>query len=169
MPRPGAAHAARAGDPLDGRPKKAEHLTRRHARLLLLILVAAVVGIRAAKRSQAPAATPVTTTARPERQEPSAAPRPSPPRLAQPDVAASEASSFPVGRGPAGVAFDGTSIWVANQFSDTVTELRILDGRVVERFRVGKAPAAVAFDGTHIWVPNSGSNTVSKRQAVGPA
>src|SRR5437899_1045166 len=76
VPCPGAAHAARAGDPLDGRPEKAEHLTRWHARLLLLIVVAAVIGIRAVKRSQTPTAAPATSTARPARQEPSAAPRP---------------------------------------------------------------------------------------------
>src|ERR1017187_5964580 len=36
-----------------------------------------------------------------------------------------------VGSGPAGVAFDGSNIWVANRGDDTVTEIRVSDGTVI--------------------------------------
>ena len=55
---------------------------------------------------------------------------------------------------PRGVAFDGTSIWVANYFSDNVTKLRASDGAALGTFAVGSTPDAVAFDGTSIWVTN---------------
>ena len=73
---------------------------------------------------------------------------------------------FTVGRGPEGVAFDGTTIWVANQFSDSVTRLRAADGAVLGTVPVGSRPLAVAFDGINAWVTNNRSGTVTKLHAT---
>ena len=37
-------------------------------------------------------------------------------------------ANFKVGSGPGGVAFDGANIWVANEYSNSVTKLRASDG-----------------------------------------
>ena len=73
--------------------------------------------------------------------------------------------TFAVGSGPHRVAFDGTSIWVANKSSDTVTKLRASDGTALGTFSVGSAPIRVAFDGASIWVANDDSDTVTKLRA----
>src|SRR6266540_3331135 len=83
--------------------------------------------------------------------------------LAQTDVP--QIGAIVVGKGPEGVAFDGTSIWVANQFSNSVTKLRASDGAVLGTFAVGKRPIGVAFDGASIWVTNQFSNSVTKLRA----
>jgi hypothetical protein len=63
---------------------------------------------------------------------------------------------FAVGTGPSGVAFDGSSIWVANAGSDNVTKLRASDGTNLGTFAAGDGPTAVAFDGRNVWIANSG-------------
>ena len=73
-------------------------------------------------------------------------------------------ATFPVGT-PAGVAFDGASIWVTNSDSNTVTKLRASDGAVLGTFSAGSNPIGMAFDGANIWVANNGSNTVTKLRA----
>ena len=70
--------------------------------------------------------------------------------------------AFPVGSYPYGVAFDGSSIWVANRYSGSVTKLRASDGANLGAFPVGSSPLGVAFDGSSIWVTNQNSGTVSK-------
>jgi DNA-binding beta-propeller fold protein YncE len=71
--------------------------------------------------------------------------------------------TFAVGAlNPISLAFDGANIWVADFASNSVTELRALDGVILGTFAAGTNPAVVAFDGANIWVTNSGSNTVSK-------
>jgi len=67
--------------------------------------------------------------------------------------------------GAAGLVVVGPHLWMANTGTNRLTELRLLDGAVVERLRVGKSPAEVAFDGTYVWATNAGSNTVSRRRA----
>src|SRR5271156_2010669 len=57
-------------------------------------------------------------------------------------------ASFPVGKEPYGVAFDGTSIWVANFRNDTVSKLRANDGVVLGTFNVGRGPIGVVSDGS---------------------
>ena len=67
--------------------------------------------------------------------------------------------------GPAGVAFDGTNIWVTNQGSGTVSKINPSTNTVTATVTVGSfgsGPSGVAFDGTNIWVTNRGSGTVSK-------
>ena len=63
---------------------------------------------------------------------------------------------------PAGVAFDGINIWVANQGDNTVSKLRASDGAPLGTFTVGTFPYGIAFDGANIWVANQFSDTVSK-------
>ena len=75
--------------------------------------------------------------------------------------------TFPVGAGQVlGVAFDGANIWVANQFSASVSKLRASDGMTLGTFTVGNNPSSVAFDGANIWVANQSDNTVSKVRAT---
>ena len=69
-----------------------------------------------------------------------------------------------VGNGPAGIAFDGANIWVANSGTNNVTKLRANDGGIVGTFSVGDYPQGIAFDGANIWVVNGGSSTVIKLQ-----
>jgi DNA-binding beta-propeller fold protein YncE len=80
-------------------------------------------------------------------------------------LTASQTSSFAVGDGPEAVAFDGSNVWVANQFSDTVTKVRASDGAVLGTYAVGNRPVALAFDGSSIWVANYLSDTITKLKA----
>ena len=66
--------------------------------------------------------------------------------VAQAQTATQMTPASSVGLGPEGIATDGTSVFVANQFSDTVTKLRASDGAVVGTFSVGQRPVAVAFE-----------------------
>ena len=59
--------------------------------------------------------------------------------------------SFPVGRTPRDLVFDGQHMWVTNMWSDSVSKLA-LDGRTVSEFPAGTLPQALAFDGRHLWV-----------------
>ncbi|MBX3289483.1 MAG: YncE family protein [Acidobacteria bacterium] len=74
-------------------------------------------------------------------------------------------STFAVGSGPTGVAFDGTPIWVTNGGNNNVTKLLASDGSLVGAYPVGTNPNGIAFDGTHIWVVNNGSSNVTKLRA----
>jgi outer membrane protein assembly factor BamB len=69
---------------------------------------------------------------------------------------------FAVGSSPRGVAFDGTSIWVANESSNNVTKLRASDGMVLGTYNVGRDPGSITFDGNNIWVTNYGSGNLMK-------
>jgi len=71
-------------------------------------------------------------------------------------------ATYPVGSAPAGVAFDGTNIWVTNSGSGSVTKLLASTGAVVGTYSVGSDPDGVAFDGTNIWVANTASASVTK-------
>jgi hypothetical protein len=70
--------------------------------------------------------------------------------------------TYPVGSGPKALAFDGTSIWVANLFSGTVNKLNSATGAAIGSYPVGGSPAALAFDGSSIWVANWSSGTVNR-------
>ncbi len=72
---------------------------------------------------------------------------------------------FPAGSTPAGIAFDGANIWVANQDDNNVTKLRASDGTILGVFPVGNHPLAIAFDRANIWVVNGGDNNVTKLRA----
>jgi len=71
-------------------------------------------------------------------------------------------TTFGVGASPAGIAFDGTNIWVANEGGNSVSKLLASTGSVVGTYPVGADPIAITFDGGNIWVANLGSDTVTK-------
>ena len=88
------------------------------------------------------------------------------PALAGWQVGAAEIiQTFPVGRKPWGITYDGASIWVANSRDDTVTKLRASDGALEGTFPVGGSPYYMTFDGANIWVTNYFDNTVTKLRA----
>ena len=62
---------------------------------------------------------------------------------------------------PSALASDGTHVWVANSYANTVAMMNASDGTLLRDIAVGQYPAALAFDGTHIWVANSTDGTVS--------
>jgi streptogramin lyase len=69
---------------------------------------------------------------------------------------------------PEAVAVDGTFVWAARQFTNTLTRLRASDGGGQAQFSLGKGkqPIAVTFDGTNIWVANLRSNTVMRVRPI---
>jgi hypothetical protein len=78
--------------------------------------------------------------------------------------AANQTTTFAVGANPYGVAFDGSSIWVANGIGFSVTKLQASDGTTLGSFSVN-SPLGLAFDGANIWVTNNGQGTVTKLRA----
>ncbi len=73
--------------------------------------------------------------------------------------------TFVAGTNPAGMAFDGSNVWVTNSGGNNVTKLRASDGLNLGTFPVGSSPGGVAFDGANIWVVNAGSKNVTKLRA----
>ena len=69
----------------------------------------------------------------------------------QDEASPTAVESFPVGRIPRDVIFDGQHIWVANMGSDSVSKLA-LDGQLIAEFPAGSLPQALAFDGSNLWV-----------------
>ncbi|MGH9788214.1 MAG: YncE family protein, partial [Candidatus Acidiferrales bacterium] len=61
----------------------------------------------------------------------------------------------------AGIAFDGVTLWVATNGTNSVARVSPSTGAVLATFSTGKSPMGVAFDGSNIWVANFGSNSVS--------
>jgi len=76
------------------------------------------------------------------------------------------AAEFSVGQQPAGAAFDGANMWIANSQSGSVTKLRAGDGAALGTFVVGGTPSWMAFDGANMWV-NNGSSLVKLRAGDG--
>lgn len=84
------------------------------------------------------------------------------------DLPACKAATISGFSDPKGVAFDGSSIWVANSSIDTVSKIDPVTGARSD-YATGDGPVAVAFDGTNIWVANRNDNTVSKIAPAGTA
>lgn len=74
------------------------------------------------------------------------------------------AATFPAGgNSPFGLAFDGSSVWVASNQSDTVSKVNPATGLAVNvTLPAGSGPFDVAFDGTNIWATDNLSGKVSK-------
>ncbi len=70
-------------------------------------------------------------------------------------------ATFSVPGLPAGGAFDGTHLWVANPFFGNVARIDPVTGSRTE-FTTATGAIAVAFDGTSIWVANADASTVSR-------
>ena len=64
--------------------------------------------------------------------------------------------------GPEAVAFDGTHIWVAEQFTNTVTRIDRLTGLRTGTFAVGTRPVALLPVGNTLWVANLESDTLTR-------
>ena len=72
-----------------------------------------------------------------------------------PASAASVEGTFAVGSAPLGVSSDGTHVWVANPFSNSVTEMNATTGAVIRTIAANDEPWSISSDGTHVWVSNS--------------
>jgi YVTN family beta-propeller protein len=70
-----------------------------------------------------------------------------------------------VGNDPNMISFDGTHVWVANRFDNSVSEIDASTGTVVNTIVVGNNPWGISSDGTHVWVANEFDNSVSEIDA----
>ncbi len=61
-------------------------------------------------------------------------------------------ASYPVGNGPVALAYDGASLWVANQSDSAVVALSLEDGAIQATYAVPGRPSALALDGQQLWV-----------------
>ena len=64
-----------------------------------------------------------------------------------------------VGKQPSALAWDGFSLWVANQSDNTVQQVDPGTDTVLATIEVGKHPSALAWDGFSLWVTNQSDNT----------
>jgi hypothetical protein len=80
----------------------------------------------------------------------------------QDQITIPQSMDFPVGNRPEALLFDGSSVWVANQQSDSLMKLRASDGLNLGTFETGIRPVALTYDGTHVGVANKMSNNVMK-------
>ena len=74
--------------------------------------------------------------------------------------------SFPVGRIPRDIIFDGRYVWVANTITGQVTKIHPTDG-LMGVYEVGVKPVDLLYDGKHLWVANDGNDTIVKLDANG--
>lgn len=80
---------------------------------------------------------------------------------AQKAVIADRTANYDVGAGAEFSTFDGTHVWVANQFSNTVSKVNISNGSVAANYPVTGNPLGIAYDGRSIWVSRFAANEVS--------
>ncbi len=66
-----------------------------------------------------------------------------------------------IGNRAEAIAFDGTNMWVAGQYSSTVTKVTP-SGATTTYSGTGSNPTGIAFDGTNMWTANYGGYSVSK-------
>jgi hypothetical protein len=72
-------------------------------------------------------------------------------------------TTFITAAGPSiATLFDGTNIWTANSFDNTVTKIIAVSSTLVATYPAGNFPGALAYDGVNLWVTNEGDNTVTK-------
>ena len=65
--------------------------------------------------------------------------------------------------GPEALFYDGKgSVWIANQFTNSVSQIATSNGAMVATYPVGAGPVALASDGKNLWVANLRGNTVVK-------
>src|SRR5207248_2250340 len=62
--------------------------------------------------------------------------------------------SYPVGRRPVAIGFDGARLWVAGAWDLDVLILRPSDAAPLGRVVVNHGVGALVFDGTNLWVAN---------------
>src|SRR5690349_17723514 len=78
---------------------------------------------------------------------------------------AAQGNSFAVGASPSSVVFDGSSIWVSNGPSRSLTKRRASDGALLGTFPTPDFATSMAFDGANIWLPNLHQHSVTKLRA----
>ncbi len=74
--------------------------------------------------------------------------------------AANQTTQFTVGGFPAGVVFDGESIWIGN-FNNTITKVRPSDGMLLASYPVPD-PYVLAYDGANLWATDCNGRAVTK-------
>lgn len=67
-----------------------------------------------------------------------------------------------VGNSPSALAFDGETLWVANQGDDTVQGIDVATGSVGPALSTGSQPVALVHDGRDLWVVNAGDRTLQR-------
>lgn len=64
--------------------------------------------------------------------------------------------------GAEAMAFDGTYIWIARQFTDTLLRVDAKTGSKAGNFKVGRKPVSVTFAAGSIWVANLESDNIMR-------
>ena len=64
-------------------------------------------------------------------------------------------ANFGAAKGPHGLVFDGSSMWIVNKTAATITKRQASDGNNLGAFTLQGTPDSAAFDGAHIWVTDS--------------
>ena len=72
--------------------------------------------------------------------------------LRESDTRLSAAQPGSPGGGPEAMAFDGTSVWVGLQFSNTVARIGARDLAVATPIAVGERPTAIVAEPGGLWV-----------------
>ena len=92
----------------------------------------------------------------------------SPNRITDQEIARLDWSNDPgrearieVGSGSAGIAFDGTHIYITAEFDNTVTVVDPTTNTVIDTIDVGNQPSHIAYNGTNLYVVNAGDDTVT--------
>jgi DNA-binding beta-propeller fold protein YncE len=71
-------------------------------------------------------------------------------------------ASYSIGEGAEYAVFDGTYVWIANQFSNTVTKINSSNGTIIGNYATTGNPLGIDFDGRSIWISRYASNDVAK-------
>ena len=80
-------------------------------------------------------------------------------------------ASYPVGKSPRALVFDGQAVWVANTSSDTVERMSATGceegsadpcGKALGTYPVDTLPVALAFDGQSVWVASALNSTLTQ-------
>jgi predicted Ser/Thr protein kinase len=74
---------------------------------------------------------------------------------------------YAVGTEPLGMAFDGSSLWVALQGGRAVVQIDPTDGRLARTIPLDGQAHAVAFDGRHLWAALGDSHEVLEIDPAG--
>src|SRR5262249_33652730 len=78
-------------------------------------------------------------------------------------VAADSTANGTTQGGPEALWYDGKgSVWVANQFTNSLSQISTTNGAIMATYAVGKGPVALASDGKSLWVANLHDSTVMK-------
>lgn len=78
------------------------------------------------------------------------------------DPDGSISAAVPVGTDPAGLAYGGGALWVANRSDGTVSRIDPATHTVIQTIEVGTAPEALTVTAGDVWVANFADNTVSR-------